>query len=76
MNGQGWPFKGRPGQDDPSNWYHQVTRNEGSRKATICLGCTFFSLVFFMQVKKSNSLKAPQGRSETALSTKLQRKEK
>jgi len=29
MNGQGWPFKGRAGQDDPSNWYHQATNNEG-----------------------------------------------
>ena len=30
MNGQGWPFKGRTGQDDPSNWYHQATNDEGS----------------------------------------------
>jgi len=55
MNGQGWPFKGRTGHDDPSNWYHQATRDEGSREAAIRPGCTFFWLLFFVQAKKSNS---------------------
>ena len=54
MNGQGWPFKGRTGQDDPSNRCHQVTTDEGSRAATTRPGCTFFSLVFFVHAKKSN----------------------
>jgi hypothetical protein len=55
MNGQGWPFKGRTGQEDPSNRCHQATNDEGSRAATIRPGCTFFSLVFFVQAKKTNS---------------------
>jgi len=32
MNGQGWPFKGRTGQEDPSNCYHIATKDEGSPK--------------------------------------------
>ena len=55
MNGQGRPFKGRTGQDDPSNRCHQATKDEGSRAATIRPGCTFFWLPFFVQAKKSNS---------------------
>ena len=29
MNGQGWTFKGRTGQEDPSNRYHKATKDEG-----------------------------------------------
>ena len=53
-NGQGWSFQGRTGQDDPSNRYHKATKDEGSPKGHPP-GCNFFSLVFFVQAKKSNS---------------------
>ena len=38
MNVHGWTFKGRPGQDVPSNRYHKATNDEGSRVATIRRG--------------------------------------
>jgi len=55
MNGQGWPFKGRTGQDAPSNRCHQATNDEGTHVVGICLGCTFFWLLYFVQAKKSDS---------------------
>jgi len=67
MNGQGRPFKGRTGQDDPSNRYHQATRDEGSRNAAIRPGRTFFSLVFFVRAKKSNSPKLSEGQQRNHL---------
>jgi hypothetical protein len=55
MKGHGWPFKGRTGQDVPSNRCHKATSDEGSCAATIRLGRTFFWLLFFVRAKKSNS---------------------